>query len=136
MSIEWESNVVDLLQFRRELSRRRSMRKAIEDDGCNINIYHMGASITDIVRLAALNPDLTTDMADPRNAAYVLPLGDIADEDLANSMAEASFGAVADQHADDPTFDGDLVYEQCLVDMRRMLRDPDYARLFGGCDHG
>ncbi len=130
MSIETESNVVNLLQFKRDVSRRRTMRKAIEED--SRNIYYMGASITDIARLGALNADLTCNISDPRNAMYLVPLSDAADEDMARCMADAIFGAVAAQHPDDTTFDGDQAYEQCLVDARRMERDPEYMRLFGG----
>jgi hypothetical protein len=133
MSIETESNVINLLKFRRDRIHRCTMRKAIEED--SRNIYYMGASITDIARLAALNVDLTTDMTVLRNAAYIVTLADAADEDMANFMADACFGAVADQHADDPTSDPEKTYEQCLIDARHMLRDPDYARLFGGRDH-
>jgi hypothetical protein len=129
MSIETENNVVDLLQFRRDRIRRRTVRNAVEEDDCNI--YYMGASITDIARLGALNNDLGTDMAHPRNAMFLLPLADEAEED-ARLIAECNFYAFVCHLPDDATFDADHEYEQCLVDARHMVRDPDYARLFGG----
>ena len=79
MSTETENNVVDLLQFRRDRIRRRTMQNAVEED--DRNIYYMGASITDIARLGALNADLSCDISDPRNAKYRVPLADPADED-------------------------------------------------------
>ncbi len=130
MSTETENNVVDLLQFRRDRIRRRTMQNAVEED--DRNIYYMGASITDIARLGALNADLSCDISDPRNAKYRVPLADPADEIIARDMAGVSFGAVAELHADEAKFDSDKAYEQCLVDARRMQIDPEYIRLFGG----
>ena len=48
-------------------------------------------------------------------------------------MATASYSAATDEFDDDTQqVKADQVFEQCLVDTRRMLCDPDYARLFGG----
>jgi hypothetical protein len=130
MSIETESNVINLLKFRRDRIHRCTMRKTIEED--SRNIYYMGASITDIARLSALNHDLGTDMAHPRNAMFLFPLADEAEEEDARLIAECNFYAFVWHLPDDATFDADHEYEQCLVDARHMVRDPDYARLFGG----
>jgi hypothetical protein len=61
---------------------------------------------------------LTVDRLDPRNARYLVPLQDTADEALAHEMADAI------------TFDGDADFEQALIDSRRMLCDPAYEELF------
>jgi hypothetical protein len=66
----------------------------------------------------------------PRNARYLRPLSIAADEEMANAMAEAIYGAVAEERANDPTFNSDEVYQQCLADARRMLRDREYWGLF------
>jgi hypothetical protein len=46
-------------------------------------------------------------------------------------MAEMTYGAVAEERANDLTFNSDEVYRQCLIDARRMLRDREYWGLFG-----
>ena len=38
--------------------------------------YYLGVPIADILKVAGLNPDLTTNMGDPRNVAYIGPLED------------------------------------------------------------
>jgi hypothetical protein len=129
MSIEWGRNIINFLQWKRDVSRRRTMRRAIEQDSCDI--YHMGASITDIACLGALNADLTCNISDPRNAKYLVPLADVDEEHEAHCMADTMLDAVAALHSDDATFDGDQANEQCLVDARRMAHDPTYMRLFG-----
>ena len=93
--------------------------------------YFRGALIADIARLAGLNDDLTCNVWHPRNAAYRVPLSNPDDEDMANEMAAAILSAVAADHADQPDFDCDRAFEQALTDSRRMLVEPQYARLFG-----
>ena len=94
--------------------------------------HYKGAAIPDIARLAALNDDLTCDIWHPRNAAYRVPLADADNEAMANAMADAIIGAVAAEHADDEDFDFVKALDQALVDARRMVCDPEYARLFVG----
>jgi hypothetical protein len=88
------------------------------------------ASSETIARLA-VNPDGSCDIHDPRNTHYLRPLSIAADEKMANDMAEAIYGAVAEKHAKDRTFNSDEVYQQCLVNTRRMLRDREYWSLYG-----
>jgi hypothetical protein len=88
------------------------------------------ASSEEMARLA-INPDWTCNTHDPRNARYLRPLSIAADEETANEMAEAIYGPVAEQHANNRTFNSDEVYRQCLVNARRMLRDREYWGLFG-----
>jgi hypothetical protein len=89
---------------------------------------YQGVPIADILKVAGLNSDLTTNMGDPRNAAYIGPLEDDVDEDMAEGMAAASYGAAC---AAKGVVEGDeMIYEQCLVDARRMICDRDYERLF------
>jgi len=89
------------------------------------------ALLVDILKIDAVNKsDLTSDMTDPRNAIYRVPLPE-PDERLANFMAAAIFSAVIDEHLEEPNFDDDVAYEQCLTDSRRMLLDPNYSRLIG-----
>lgn len=80
---------------------------------------YRGVPIANILRAAGLNPDLTTSMGDPRNVAYIGPLEDAEDEDMAEAMASAMCEVV-----------DDMAFEQCLVDARRMLMDKEYERLF------
>jgi hypothetical protein len=89
------------------------------------------ASSEEMARLA-INPDWSCNAHDPRNARYLRPLSIAADEEMANAMADSTYGAVAEQHANDRTFSSDEVYRQCLVDARRMLRDREYWELSGG----
>lgn len=89
-------------------------------------------SVEDIARLA-INPDLTCDILDPRNSRYTVPFWDAAREQMAHAMADASYSAVADEFDDNTTQgEADQRFEECLVDARRMMCDPDYMRLFGG----
>ena len=73
----------------------------------------------------AINPDWSSNAHDPRNAHYLRPLSIVADEKLANGMLltvrwPKNMAMI------------ELVYGQCLVDARRMLRDREYCELFGG----
>ena len=50
-------------------------------------------------------------------------------------MACAIYSAAADEFGGDTTqTEADQVFEQCLVDARRILCDLDYSRLLGGVD--
>ena len=96
------------------------MQATIDDDDPNTpNMTYMGALVVDIARLAALNDDLTCNIHHPRNAIYRVPLSDPNDEDMAIAMADAI-------SAEDPE-----IFEQALIDARRMVVEPAYARLFG-----
>ena len=70
-----------------------------------------------------------TDMSDPANARYLFPLENKADEEMAWSMAEAIYVARADDFSDDISGRAEYVFQQVLVDSRRMMCDPDYERL-------
>ena len=65
-----------------------------------------------------------------KNFDYLRPLSIAADEEMANAMAEVIYGAVAEERANDQTFNSDEAYRRCLVDARRMLRDREYWGLF------
>ena len=82
------------------------------------------------MRRLAITTDLCCDMRDPRNARYLRPLSIVADEDEAHAMASVVYCSIADDLANDPGFDSDRVYLQCLVNARRMLRDIEYWSLF------
>ena len=74
---------------------------------------------------------LCTNRNDPQNAQYRAPLARVADEEMAVSMADAIYSAVADGFVDDITKDeADRVWEQCLIDARRMICDPEYEDIF------
>ncbi len=95
-------------------------------------IIKFGASFEDIVRFS-INPDLTCDTSDPQNARYLTPFSDAKREERAYEMASLSYSAATDEFDDDTTqAEADKVFEQCIVDARRMLCDPDYMGLFGG----
>jgi hypothetical protein len=75
-----------------------------------------------------LNPDLSVDVNDERNVLYLESI-----EDLARSMADVVYGAKLDEIDGELTPEQDeTLYQQCLVDMRRMLLDPEYGALFCG----
>jgi hypothetical protein len=97
----------------------RKRREAMSD------IHYLGVPIADILKVAGLNRDLTTNMGDPRNVTYIGPL-EPDDEDMAEEIAKAIYGAWREQHGGDD----DMAFEQCLVDARRMLLDDAYASLF------
>jgi hypothetical protein len=89
-----------------------------------MDVYR-GVSIAGLLKVAGLNADLTTVMGDPRNVAYIGPLENPDDEDMAEGMAAASYSSWREQHGDN-----DMRFEQCLVDARRMILDDAYAQLF------
>jgi hypothetical protein len=69
---------------------------------------------------------------DPANAQYLVPLENPEDEAMAleasinyNAHAECFTDATTEEHAD-------LVYEQCLIDARRMVVDEEYYRMIIG----
>jgi hypothetical protein len=73
-----------------------------------------------------------TDMGDPANAEYLFPLENEEDEETAWDMADVNYHVYAESFSDDITQEEcDYVFEQCLVDCRRMICDPDYGRMFG-----
>jgi hypothetical protein len=72
-----------------------------------------------------LNPDLSVDMGDPCNELYLTSI-----EDLARCMADSIYSAMLDEIDGELTTEqDDALYEQCLVNSRRMLLDPEYATL-------
>jgi hypothetical protein len=107
--------IVDILEV-------AGLTPAMED------FYMRRDGIAGVLKAAGLNLDLTTTMGDPRNVAYIGPLENDDDEDMAEGMAAASYSDLCERYGDDD----DTGYEQCLVDARRMLCDRNYARLFGG----
>jgi hypothetical protein len=86
---------------------------------------YLGVPIADILKAAGLNHDLTTNMGDPRNVAYIGALERPDDEEMAVDMAAVIYSAWREQHGDD-----EMGFEQCLVDARRMILDDAYALLF------
>jgi|GEM_PF-4023706 len=80
---------------------------------------------------------LQTDQRDPANARYLVPLDDPEQEVQARSMADTIYGSAADEALIDggghiTVAQGVEIYNQALVDARRMILDPEYARLFTG----
>ena len=74
---------------------------------------------------------LCTHPGDPANAQYLVPLEDSEQEEMAHGMADAIYGACAENFSDNITKEqADRVYEQCLIDARHMLCDEDYERIF------
>jgi hypothetical protein len=68
---------------------------------------------------------------DPQYARYLVPLPNAADEDLAQEMAEWSYTwARARFCADITEQEVDCVWEQCLIDARRMICEPEYEDIF------
>jgi hypothetical protein len=77
--------------------------------------------------ISFINQLLCTNRDDPQNARYLAPLARAEDEQMAHSMADAIYGACADNFTDDITKEeADRVWEQCLIDARRMIHEPEY----------
>jgi hypothetical protein len=91
--------------------------------------HYKGATIVDIARLAGLNDDLTCNIWHPLNAVYRVPLASTDAEAMAVDMAAATYGAIVAERGE--PVEPEQVHYQCLVDARRMVGEPDYARLFG-----
>lgn len=74
---------------------------------------------------------LCTNRDDPQNALYLAPLARAEDEQMAHSMADVIYCACADNFTDDITKEeADRVWEQCLIDARRMIYEPEYEDIF------
>jgi hypothetical protein len=89
------------------LDTRRLSRRQAQDAG--ISGYELARW--------ALNPDLTVDMRDPRNAKYLEPLPDgdeYTDEAMANEMASISYNAFIDMHATPPTLNSSSTLMGCI----------------------
>lgn len=75
-----------------------------------------------------LNPDHSVDMGDPCNELYPTSI-----EDHARCVADAIYSAALDAIDGELTTEqDDALYQQCLVNSRRMLLDPEYAALIEG----
>jgi hypothetical protein len=77
--------------------------------------------------IVAARDEDATDPFDPANARYTAPLDDPKLEAEAIDMAGASFevpAGASEEYAE-------AVYQQRLIDARRMLLDKDYGRQFG-----
>ena len=76
---------------------------------------------------------MCTPRDDPQYARYLVPLPNAADEEMAESMADAIYSACADRFCADITEqEVDRVWEQCLIDSRRMICEPEYETIFAG----
>ena len=76
---------------------------------------------------------MNTPRDDPQYARYLVPLPNAADEEMAESMADAIYCARKDRFCADITEqEVDWVWEQCLIDSRRMLCEPEYMTIFAG----
>jgi hypothetical protein len=74
---------------------------------------------------------MLTPRDDPQYARYLVPLPNAADEEMAESMADAIYSACADRFCADITEqEVDRVWEQCLIDSRRMICEPEYEAIF------
>jgi hypothetical protein len=74
---------------------------------------------------------LCTNRDDPANARYVVSLPNLEDEAMAHCMADVIYSAYADGFCDDITKEeADRVWEQCLIDSRRMICEPEYEDIF------
>jgi len=76
---------------------------------------------------------MSTNRDDPQYARYLVPLPNPADEEMAESMADAIYCARKDHFCADITEEEvDYVWEQCLIDSRRMICEPEYETIFAG----
>ena len=68
---------------------------------------------------------------DEAHKQYFVPLPNAEDERLAHSMADVIYSVYAERFANDITQEeADRVYDQCLVDSRRMVCDEEYLTIF------
>ena len=74
---------------------------------------------------------LCTHPGDPANARDLVPLEDPEQESMAYSMADSIYSCGYEPcFRDDITEEqADRVWEQCLIDARRMVCDEDYMRM-------
>jgi hypothetical protein len=80
---------------------------------------------------AFLSDLLSCHRDDPANARYCAPLANAEDEEMAHAMADAIYSARGEDFSDHITeAQADRIYEQCLIDSRRMLCDGEYADIF------
>ena len=79
-----------------------------------------------------LNEQLFCTPDDRQNARYWVPLQDAKNEEMARAMADASYEAVAAERftKETPQAEADRIYNQCLVDARRIICDGEYADIF------
>ncbi len=104
------------------------MATAMDDN--EIRKQLRNAFLVDFLEIDAINKsDLSSDMADPKNAIYRVPLPGSSEEE-AQIIAIVNHGVVVKMHSKEPNFDHDVAYEQCLTDARRMVLDPNYSLLF------
>ena len=76
---------------------------------------------------------MNTPRDDPQYARYLVPLPNAADEEMAESMADAIYCACKDRFCADITEqEVDWVWGQCLIDSRRMICEPEYMTIFAG----
>jgi hypothetical protein len=74
---------------------------------------------------------LHTNRDDPQYARYLVPLPNAADEALAQEMASFTWPWAAARFCADITEqEADRVFEQILIDARRMICDPEYDAIF------
>lgn len=78
-----------------------------------------------------ITKNLDADRNDPRNAAYLAPLGNPQAEEFAKVWASAVWSAIADEHGGFASAeDDDWCYEQCLINGRKSECEPEYAAIF------
>jgi hypothetical protein len=75
---------------------------------------------------------LCTHPGDPANARYLVPLEDFEQEEMAHIMADEMYSFDAEYYFSDKITkeQADRVWEQCLIDARRMLCDGEYELIF------
>ena len=94
-----------------------------------MTVLYRGIPIINLLKVAGLNPDLSVNMGDPTNVAYIGPLQeDDDDEHMAEQMALVNYDGWIDRHGRED----EMVLEQMTVDARRMLCDDRYMRMFTG----
>ena len=129
-----KSNVVSLVKTQREDARSRRailhdlVRSAIAEADCECDAL-FGASAGEIERACVSILSQMYEIGDPRNAAYTHLLSSHDDENLAIFIGAISADVLALHHAADPTFDRDKARDQCLVNARRMVGNPEYDGL-------
>jgi hypothetical protein len=133
-AIATESNVVDFREVqRRTIDRRHASRQnlvewVINQANCDVEDLY-GASAADVTNVSLAIADLIYPIGDHDGSEYPIANEEVADEaadesaeeQLAGFIAAVAGDALRLEHATDPTFNANEMYDECLIRARRIV---------------
>jgi hypothetical protein len=129
-AIATESNVVDFREVqrrtidRRHASRRNLVEWVINQANCDVEDLY-GASAADVTNVSLAIADLIYPIGDHDGSEYPIASEEVADESaeeqLAGFIAAVAGDALRLEHATDPTFNANEMYDECLIRARRIV---------------